>query len=235
MTTPAAPPRQQSPPGQQQPGQPPPQPADLADPALALAVALVLVTAVSAAAALAALKARFALPVLAWAALGAVLHLVMRHPPPVTGTIGPASEQVARLNMARRAQYVTAAARRVAGAAREARARGEPVQAAIRHQLACEERYYAQHQRAMWQRAKAAGEVDMAAAQFGNLLGWNAHDDDRVTPECLDADGKNFYATVMPGIGFPGTVHARCRCWPSAPHPGAPLLPSRGARPARAA
>jgi hypothetical protein len=234
VTTPAPPPQQ-----------PPPQSDGLDDAALAVAVAALLAgaavgavagaAAVSAAAAVAALRARFALSRAAWQALGAVLAEVFSHPPPVTGVIGPASAQTSRMNTARRAQYVLAAARRVMGAARDARAKGEPVGAAIRAHLAKERRYYAQHQQAMWNRAASAGKTDMAALEHGNFLGWNTVIDERTSAECRASDGKNYYATAMPDIGFPGSVHPGCRCYPSAPHPGGRLLPSRGQRFARAA
>lgn len=232
MTTPAPPLQQQVPPAQQ-----PPQGLD--DPALAIAVAAILAgaagPAVSVAAVIAALKVRFAMSAAAWSALGAVLGDVMQHPPAVTGVIGAASAQTSRMNAARRAQYVLAAAKRVTVAARDARAKGEPVTKAIADQLATERRFYGQHTQAMWNRAKAAGQTDMAAAEHGPLLGWNSVLDSRTSPECRNADGRNYYATAMPDIGFPGSVHPSCRCFPSAPHPGGKLLPSRSARFARAA
>jgi hypothetical protein len=228
MTTPAAPP-----PGQQ----PPPQQQDdgLDDAALAVAIAALLLTALSVAALIAALRARFALSALAWRALGAVLAFVLASPPPVTGIIGPASEQTARMNAARRAQYVLAATRRVATAAREARAKGQPMTEAIQAQVAREQRWYSAHQAAMWNRARAAGQTDIAAAEHGDLLGWNTVLDSRTSAECRAADGWNYYASAMPDIGFPGATHEHCRCFPSAPHPGSRLLPSRAATYARAA
>lgn len=233
MTAPA-PPRQPSPQGQQ-----PPPPQDLDDPALAVAVAAILAgvlgPALTAAAAVAGLRARFALTSAASSALGAVLSMVTEHPHPVTGVIGPASAQVSRMNAARRAQYVIAAAKRVTGAMREALSKGEPVKAAAREQMATERRYYEQHQAAMWNRAAAAGKTDMEAAVHGDFLGWNSVMDARTSAECRAADGKNYYASAMPDIGFPGSVHPSCRCFPSAPHPGGKLLPGSGPRYARAA
>jgi hypothetical protein len=126
--------------------------------------------------------------------------------------------------MARRAQYVIAAAKRVLGAARDARAKGEPVGVAIRAQLAKERRYYEQHQAAMWNRAAAAGKTDMAAAEHGPLLGWNTIIDGRESAECRNADRKNYRASKMPRIGFPGAVHPHCRCFPGSAWPGAPML-----------
>jgi hypothetical protein len=237
MTTPAAP--QQQPPQGQQP--PPPPPADLDDPALAIAVAAVLAgtlgPGITVAATVAALKVRFALTAAAVTALGAVLNVVMASPPPVTGVIGAASEQTSRMNAARRAQYVIAAAKRVMGAVVEARSKGLPVGAAIRDQLARERKFYEQHQQAMWNRAAAAGKIDMEAATHGNLLGWYARrNDGRTTPECQAADRHNFYVTPPPNIGLPGIgPHAGCRCEPGPPWRGGKLLPTRGLKFARAA
>jgi hypothetical protein len=233
MTTPAQPP----------PGQPPPQqppPSGLDDPALAIAVASLLAgtagPAVSIAGTVAALKVRFALSKAAVTALSAVLVQVTAHPPPVTGVIGAASAQTSRMNAARRAQYVIAAAKRVMGAARDARSKGTPVTGAVRAQLAQERRYYQMHQQAMWDRATAAGKIDMEAATHGLLLGWYAVRDKRTTAECLRADGCNFYADNPPDIGLPGIgPHVGCRCFPGPAHPGGRLLPGSGPRYARAA
>jgi hypothetical protein len=228
MTTPPPPP---------QATQPPPQPGDgLEDAALAAAVAAVLVTATSAVLAVAALKTRFVLSAAVWTALGAVLTDVMQAPPPVTGVIGAASAQTSRMNAARRAQYVLAASKRVLAAARDARAHGKPVGQARAAQLATERRYYAQHQAAMWNRATAAGKIDLEAATHGRLLGWYAKRDKRTTAECLAADRHNFYVDDPPDIGLPGVgPHVGCRCEAGPPWPGAPLLPSRDPRYARAA
>jgi hypothetical protein len=232
VTTPAQPPPQQQVPA----GQQVPPPPGLDDPALPLAVAAVLVAAVSAATAVETLKATFVLSAAALTAMTAVLGDVMQHPPPVTGVIGAASAQTSRVNLARRAQYVIAAAKRTSTAASDARAKGKPALAAVRDHLAKERRWYEQHQAAMWNRARAAGQTDMAAAEHGPLLGWNTVIDKRTSAECKAADGWNFHAASMPDIGFPGAVHPGCRCFPSAPHPGGRLLPgSRAPRYARAA
>jgi hypothetical protein len=221
VTTPAPPPQQQGQP-------PPPPPTGLDDPALVIAVAAILagiagpvITAVAVAAAL----KRFALTAAVLSALTAVLGMILEHPPPVTGTIGPASEQVASMNAARRAQYATAAAKRVLAAEREARAKGEPVEAARKAALERERRFYEQHQKAMWDRATVAGQIDMEAAVHGGLLGWLARRDTRVTPECKKASGMNFYVENPPYIGLPGIgPHAGCRCRAVPPWPGGKLL-----------
>jgi hypothetical protein len=233
MTTPQAPP--QVPPGQQPP--PPPQEDDgLDDAALAVALSLLLLSAVSVAGIIAALKARFALSRFAWQALGGVLDDVMQDPPAVTGVIGSASSQVQRMNAARRAQFVLAASRRTVTAMQDARAKGEPVMAALKDQLATEHRFYAQHKKAMWDRAAAAGRIDMEAAVHGPLLGWYARRDKRTTPECRAADRHNFYVNDPPAIGLPGVgPHAGCRCESGPPWPGGELLPSARMRGRRAA
>ena len=226
MTTPAPPPQ--------------PPPSGLDDPAVAVAVASALAgiggPAITIDATVRALKAQFLLTAAVTAALTSVLGLVTRHPHPLTGVIGPASAQTARQNLARRAQYVIAATRRVLTAASAARARGQSPADGIRAQLARERKFFEQHQAAMWNRATAAGKTDMAAAEHGTLLGWYATDDPKTSPECRAADGKNFYATSMPAIGFPGGVHDHCRCLPGPAHKNAVLLPgSRAPRYARAA
>jgi hypothetical protein len=238
VTTPVPP---QAPPQGQQP---PPQQQDSAldDTALAVAIAALLAGltvagayVTSVAAMLALLKARFALSAAAWQALGAVLAMVTAYPPPLTGVIGEASRQTARMNTARRAQYVVAAAKRVLGAARDARAKGESVKDAFRDALATERRYYLMHLAAMKNRANAAAETDKAAAKYGNLLGWKARMDDRTSAECRIANGQNYYASSIPDIGIPGAVHPSCRCKPVRPWPGGKLLPGSAPRYARAA
>jgi len=236
MTTPAAP---QAPPQGQQPPQ---QPDDaLDDTALAVAVAALLsgataaVAAAGVAAMIAALKLRFKLSSAAWQALGAVLSMVTEKPHPVAGAGGQASAQVSRLNAARRAQYVLAATRRVLTAVKEAGAKGGSPGTALRDALATERGYYQLHLAAMANRAAAAAETDAAAAKYGDLLGWKSVLDSRTSAECRAAHGKNYLASRMPDIGFPGAVHPSCRCLPSAPWPGGKLLPGSAPRFARAA
>jgi hypothetical protein len=219
--------------------QPQQQPSGLGNPALPLAVATVITGVATAsltvATGVAGLAVTYKLTTEAASALRDVLGLVTSYPPPLTGVIGDASRQVARLNTARRAQFAVAAATRLWHAGRDARAKGEPVLAAVARHLGTERRWYEMHQQAMWNRARAAGQVDLEAAVHGPLLGWNTVIDGHTSPECRAADGWNFYATAMPLIGFPGATHPHCRCFPSAPHPGGRLLPSRHGMFARAA
>jgi len=229
VTTPV-PPQQQVPPGQQ-----PPPPDTAQDAALATAIAELLLVAASAAVLIAALKLRFTLTSELWQGIEGAATVAMQSPPPVTGVVGAASAQTSRQNLLRRAQFVLSAGKRLAGDIKQARAQGEPVGRALLDGLARERKYYNLHTAAMWNRATAAGKVDMAAMEHGPILGWLARLDQKTSAECRKASGKNFYASAMPVIGFPGSVHPSCRCEAVAPWPGAPLLPSRGRAFARAA
>lgn len=217
------------------PGQQPLQPDTGTEAAMVTTLAGLLLTAVSVAAILEALKLRFTIGADLRRGLGAALGVVMASPPPVTGIIGAASAQTSRMNLARRAQFVVSAGKRLAGDVRQARAQGKPVARALLDGLARERRYYAQHVAAMWNRATAAGKTDMAAMEHGNLLGWNSVRDRRTSLECRSADGKNYLASAMPDIGYPGAVHPSCRCFPGPAHPGGRMLPSAGTRYGRAA
>jgi hypothetical protein len=202
---------------------------------MAVPLAGLLLTAASAAVMVAALKARFKLgaySALFWLAMLWVLgRLVIPNPPPVTGFIGPAGQAAARQNLARRAWYVLAATTRVMNAMLTARATGGEVTRAGLDALRRERLYYSQHLNAMWVRARNAMTIDMTAAQHGPLLGWLAVLDNRTTPECRWASGKNFYADNPPYIGWPGVgPHVNCRCRPVAPWPGGQLLPGTGPR-----
>jgi hypothetical protein len=76
-----------------------------------------------------------------------------------------------------------------------------------------EARYAAAAERARKARMEAAAAVGVAADKWGVTLGWYAHNDDRATPECVAADGKNFSTEAAPLIGWPGTPHGgTCRC-----------------------
>lgn len=74
--------------------------------------------------------------------------------------------------------------------------------------------YFNQHLAAVRQRRKAAALTDKMRARYGTTLGWHAKMDQRTSPECRAANGKNFDAGRMPAIGYPGAVHPYCRCRP---------------------
>lgn len=111
---------------------------------------------------------------------------------------------------ARRAMYLAAAARRLkAGGSVEA-----------------EQRLFRAHQRAEVKRREAVYQVDQAASKHGPVLGWHAERDERTTPLCRAAHGRNFRVDDPPEIGYPGTAHAgNCRCVPVAPWPDGTMLP----------
>ena len=204
---------------------------------MVLLIGELLLTAASVAVFIAALKARLAmtralrpqfrkLSADMWKGLEGSAGIAMASPPPVTGVVGAASAQTSRQNLIRRAQFVLSAGKRLAADVREARAKGEPVRRALLDGLARERRYYGMHVAAMWNRATAAGKTDMEAAVHGDLLGWNTIIDGRESAECRNADRKNYRASKMPRIGFPGAVHPHCRCFPGPAWPGAPMLRS---------
>jgi len=215
MTTPA-----------QQPPPPPSSPVTATDTAIIAALATALASAVTPMAVLTSLLPSFRTSQVQPASMLAVLDMVMSFPPERTGVAGSASLTTARQNYLRRAQFALAAGRRVTSDLTEARSHGQPLQKALADAIARERRYFGQHLDAMWNRAKAAAQVDSAAMTYGNLLGWNTVLDARTSTECKAANGKNFEATAIPLIGWPGAVHPHCRCYPGPAHIGARMLPS---------
>lgn len=204
---------------QQQPAKRKPTPAQLQ-----AAVVTALAVAVTAAALVAALSALFLAAGIGALALGAVAALVASWPAQAMEGTGPATRWAVRTNLTRRAAFLVAAARRVQAAADAAGSRDENQQDAVRAAIALEQRYQAQQVAASAQRLHAASMVDGMAAVYGPLLGWNSVKDRRCTPECRAADKHNFWAARPPQIGYPGTTHPNCRCWPSKPFRGAPIL-----------
>lgn len=128
----------------------------------------------------------------------------------VTLASASASAESSRLEATYRAHYIWAASQRVQQALREG--------VSLKDALAPEQGYFNQHMDAASNRRRAATAVDKAAAQFGDLLGWYAMLDDRTSPECREAHGKNFSANRLPAIGWPGSVHPNCRCKPGKRH-----------------
>lgn len=223
------PPTPQAPPQQPAPGQPPQQQPTPDQRLLELIIAALAaygtVKAVSAA-----LRAPFRAAGISGAALSAVAALVLSGPGDAVKGTGAASRFTTRANLARRAAFFLAAARRVQAAVRAARSKDEPAIGAIRDALVTEKRFMAQHVAASAQRVAAAAAVDGMAAKHGNLLGWQAVKDPRCSPGCAAASGKNFRADRPPMIeghpAFPGAVHgSTCRCRPVAPFKGAEVLP----------
>jgi SPP1 gp7 family putative phage head morphogenesis protein len=215
--------KQQAP--KRQPTKTAPPPAALTQAQLIAAIIAALSVAVTAAGLAAALAKVLKAWGISYLALRAVCWLVMSWPQDVLEGTGPATRWAVRTNALRRAQFLLAACRRVQQAIVAARSHGEPVRQALKDALAAEKRYMAQHIAASQQRITATTRIDSAASQYGNLLSWNAVLDPRCTPECRAADGKSFYADNPPAIGYPGTTHPNCRCFPGPPRRGAAILP----------
>lgn len=134
-----------------------------------------------------------------------------------------ATQAMYRVNLQRRAAYLVQAARRVASGM----AKGPDGALAA---LDRERRYLEQHLRADAGRTVAAGQVAAVARglaraakrdgqTWNGLVGWYATLDDRTSPDCRKAHGRNFDPNRVPPIGFPGTVHPSCRCRPGPPFP----------------
>jgi hypothetical protein len=168
-------------------------------------------------AAIAAILWPVVVPALALIALGIVLRIIEKYQLPPLEGVSDAQRYVIWMNELRRAMFVINATRRVL-AALEAGESQDVV--ALR-----EERYYKQHVVASHQRVQAATKLDALAELYGPILGWYARNDKKTTPECRAADGKNFWATTPPAIGWPGMVHVQCRCYGGKPHRRGVMLP----------
>lgn len=140
-----------------------------------------------------------------------------RLPEPQTITSGPLEEHERQLAAAYRAWYILNAVERL----EKAEAEGPE---ALARAEAMEAHYFRLHLRAVQNRIETAAVVDDAVKHWGDLLGWRAVMDSRTTAECRAANGKNFRASVPPAIGYPGAVHPSCRCVPTAPYRGAPVI-----------
>lgn len=121
---------------------------------------------------------------------------------------GSATGEASSLEPTYRAAYVLAASRRLRGLS------GEALDKAVQG----EKRYFNQHMKAVAKRRAAANAVDKARIRYGDDLGWYAKLDSKTSPECRQANGKNFSASRMPAIGYPGAVHPDCRCKPGKKH-----------------
>lgn len=141
--------------------------------------------------------------------LETTLEVIDRYPSPRMEGIGPAQREVNRLNDMRRAAFVLASYRRVQAQQSQNETHDDI--------LKSEQRFYAQHFTAATNRMQAANKIDGMSWKYGTLLGWYAQKDSRTTPDCLNADGKNFSAIIPPRIGWPGIVHVQCRCQPGKP------------------
>ena len=121
-----------------------------------------------------------------------------------------AQEVVANLLPQYRAAFIASATRRVSTAVNN----GVPLNQALDR----ERHYFQQHTIITKRRVAAAQAVDKIAASNKRKVGWYATLDNRTSPECRAAHGKNFYSDRLPPIGYPGAVHPSCRCKPGPPH-----------------
>lgn len=201
-------------------------PPQRSDAALALLAAGVLASALSSDDATVALNSAFLAAGVPPPALTAALIVVMEWPKDRLEGIGDAQRNVIKQMALRRAQFLVASAKRLAGDVRAARSSGTPLRQALAAGVQRERRYFNQHMAAQQGRSLAASRADGAAAMYGPLLGWYTVNDSRTSAECRAANGKNFYVGSMPLIGYPGMVHPACRCAPGQPHSGAQILPS---------
>lgn len=138
---------------------------------------------------------------------------------------GPAEKVTATGQNAYRAAYILAAARRIDAAV--SAANGDPAaqRAALAAALQTETRYAGQQLQAQDNRTASARAVDAVSRKHpGPLLGWKAVLDERTSPDCRAASGRNFSPTRPPAIGLPGAVHNACRCRAVAPFANAKLV-----------
>jgi hypothetical protein len=128
------------------------------------------------------------------------------------------------MNELRRAAYLVNAMARIRTAGSAASASGLSRTDALAKAKDAERVYFRQHIKASQMRQLAGSKIDGLAERYGNELGWVAKMDRKTTAECRNAHGKNFDARTPPAIGWPGVVHAECRCRPGPPWPQARML-----------
>lgn len=129
---------------------------------------------------------------------------------------GPASRATATSEHVYRAAYLVAAAERIQSRIDQGMT--------LRQGVVAERPLLRAHRAAAVNRRRSADLVDYAAKVHGPLLGWKARIDDHTSAECARANGRNFWVTDRPFIGWPGAVHPHCRCQAVAPFAGAALV-----------
>lgn len=129
------------------------------------------------------------------------------------GSVVSAESNVRLGNIARRALFALNAAQRVAKAV----IGGKGVKEAVGSERA----FFEVHKQASKNHLESARRVD---AIGGPVASWRAVLDEKTTPECRAAHGKNFEVENPPKIGYPGTTHPHCRCTAGPPIDGARTL-----------
>lgn len=133
-------------------------------------------------------------------------EMVRMPSPPVGGWSEPEYQQYNQ-NVHRRASYLVNASRRMSTAYQSGGV------AEMRLAYERERTYWRQHKQAQQNRMKTAKQVGAMMERVSEaLLGWHAVLDERTSPECQMADGRNFNPSRIPPIGYPGSVHPFCRC-----------------------
>lgn len=115
-----------------------------------------------------------------------------------------------------RAAYIARAGERVQAEVND----GEGIVTALKSQVPT----LRQHIAARTNRLHAAAVVGQQANRFGLLLGWYLDPLLNNEPECIAANGHNFYADQSTVIGDPGAVHLFCGCKAGPPIPGAGMV-----------
>lgn len=126
------------------------------------------------------------------------------------------ARSVARREAFYRGAYIGRAVARVQRAVND----GKTLVSAMRDELP----QFRKHEAARRWRLHAGADVGRAAERFGPLLGWYLDPLVNNEPECIVANGHNFYATQGTVIGEPGTVHRFCACHAGPPIPGAGMV-----------
>lgn len=141
----------------------------------------------------------------------AIVRIVTHTSPHPGRVIGPATSEVAAQAPYYRGAYLVHAAMRV-----QANVRGGMT---LRQALDIERRFYAAHLHMQAKRFDAARAVDRLAKDGHVWLLWHLGTAKHHTPACVAANGHKFRADRKPTIGWPGSTHPGCNCWPSAATP----------------
>lgn len=142
-------------------------------------------------------------------------------PVPRTPTVNPATLATRDTLMDYRAAYLLNAAQRIDQTIAE-RPETETADGALKRAIRKERRWFAAHRKMQDKRLAAARAVDIAAAIYGQRIGWWAIPDNQPASEaCQRAHGHDFLAGHPPHVGkgrtYPGAVHPHCVCRPGPP------------------
>lgn len=105
----------------------------------------------------------------------------------------------------------------------------------LREAIRAESPYYNAHEKARKNRLESVTETQRIAGVYGSptttpqgsvrtLVGWYLNPLLNNDPECIAANGNNFWAEEGTVIGFPGAVHLNCGCVAGPPIEGAGMV-----------